>query len=184
MLAAAGLESTGCDQQHPNCGACGREEAVPGYQLGSCDRGISVRVTPTLKVWQQHMRDGPASVRTRSVSASTNQLRAWRGAGGTVVFGTDAGCMNDYDPSDEYALMTEAGMTFREPLAALTTTPAAILGRGRRPPGASLRATGGLGGPGRRSVSRTFEPSPTWAIRCGAERRFTRSAQWAWYYSA
>ena len=38
--------------------------------------------------------------------------------------------MNDYDPSDEYALMTEAGMTFREPLAALTTTPAAILGGG------------------------------------------------------
>ena len=55
-------------------------------------------------------------------------LRARRGAGGTVVFGTDAGGMNDYDPSDEYALMAEAGMTFRESLAALTTTPAAILG--------------------------------------------------------
>ena len=31
--------------------------------------------------------------------------------------------MNDYDLSDEYALMAEAGMTFREILAALTTTP-------------------------------------------------------------
>jgi len=67
-------------------------------------------------------------VRARSASTSTGQLRAWRGAGGTVVFGTDAGGMNDYDPSDEYALMAEAGMTFRELLAALTTTPAAIFG--------------------------------------------------------
>ena len=60
--------------------------------------------------------------------AAQGQLRAWRDAGGTVVFGTDAGGMNDYDPSDEYALMAEAGMRFREILAALTTTPAAIIG--------------------------------------------------------
>ena len=88
--------------------------------------GADVTLIPTLKVWQHQLRDEPASVRARSASTSTGQLRAWRGAGGTVVFGTDAGGMNDYDPSDEYALMGEAGMTFREILAALTTTPAAI----------------------------------------------------------
>lgn len=29
--------------------------------------------------------------------------------GGMILFGTDVGYMNDYDPSDEYALMAEAG---------------------------------------------------------------------------
>jgi len=76
--------------------------------------GADVAIVPTLKVWQHHLRDEPASVRARSASTSTDQLRAWRGAGGTVVFGTDAGGMNDYDPSDEYTLMAEAGMTFRD----------------------------------------------------------------------
>lgn len=36
--------------------------------------------------------------------------------------GTDAGGMNDYDPSDEYLPLAEASMTFREIPAALTTT--------------------------------------------------------------
>ena len=64
--------------------------------------GADVTLIPTLKVWQHQLRDEPASVRARSASTSTGQLRAWRGAGGTVVFGTDAGGMNDYDPSDEH----------------------------------------------------------------------------------
>ena len=81
--------------------------------------GADVALVPTLKVWQHHLRDEPASVRARSASTSTGQLRAWRGAGGTVLFGTDAGGMNDYDPSDEYALMAEAGMDVsRDPCGA------------------------------------------------------------------
>ena len=39
------------------------------------------------------------------------------------MFGTDVGGMDEYDPSDEYALMAEAGMTFRQILASLTTAP-------------------------------------------------------------
>ena len=42
-----------------------------------------------------------------------------------MLFGTDVGYMDDYDPADEYALMAEAGMSFRQVLAALTTAPAA-----------------------------------------------------------
>jgi hypothetical protein len=40
--------------------------------------------------------------------------------------------MNDYDPTDEYALMAEAGMTFRQILASLTTAPAERFGASKQ----------------------------------------------------
>ena len=59
-------------------------------QFGSWDdavlaaiEGADVALVPTLKVWQHHLRDEPASVHARSASTSTSQLRAWRGADGT-----------------------------------------------------------------------------------------------------
>jgi hypothetical protein len=36
--------------------------------------------------------------------------------------------LHDYDPSDEYALMAEAGMSFRQILASVTTAPAERFG--------------------------------------------------------
>ena len=45
-----------------------------------------------------------------------------------VLFGTDVGYMSDYDPSEEYALMGEAGMSFHQILASLTTAPAERFG--------------------------------------------------------
>ena len=66
------------------------------------------------------------------------QLRSWLASGGKAVFGTDAGAIG-YDPSDEYALMADAGMTFSQILASLTTTPADLFGEsdnlGRVAPG-------------------------------------------------
>lgn len=126
--------------------------------------GADVTLIPTLKVWQHQLRDEPASVRARSASTNTGQLRAWRGAGGTVVFGTDAGGMNDYDPSDEYALMDEAGMTFREILAALTTTPAAIFGAG---------ATTGRIAPGQPADLVVLDGDPSRNVRAFADVRYT-----------
>ena len=40
--------------------------------------------------------------------------------------------MDDYDPSDEYALMAEAGMSFRQILGSLTTAPAERFGESRQ----------------------------------------------------
>ena len=40
--------------------------------------------------------------------------------------------MSDYDPREEYALMHEAGMTFREILASLTTAPAERFGQSKQ----------------------------------------------------
>jgi imidazolonepropionase-like amidohydrolase len=60
-------------------------------------------------------------------------------AGGTILFGTDVGYLSDYDPRDEVALMAAAGFSWRDILAALTTSPAARFGeserRGRIAPG-------------------------------------------------
>jgi imidazolonepropionase-like amidohydrolase len=61
------------------------------------------------------------------VNTTVGQLRAWVAAGGTVLFGTDVGAA-DYDPGEEYALMVQAGMSFRQILAALTTAPAERFG--------------------------------------------------------
>ena len=66
------------------------------------------------------------------ISVPLQQLRAYSKAGGRIVFGTDLGFITDYDPSEEYLLMTRAGMTFRQILASLTVNPAERLGVSHR----------------------------------------------------
>jgi imidazolonepropionase-like amidohydrolase len=86
---------------------------------------------PTLQLWKYFTRHDRLSVQQPLVAAAIGQLRAWLAAGGTVLFGTDLGAV-EYDPGDEYALMAEAGMSFRQILASLTTAPADRFGD---PPG-------------------------------------------------
>src|SRR5688572_33100720 len=66
----------------------------------------------------------PISSLERFSDMGVAQLRAWHGAGGRVLFGTDVGYMDDYDPTGEYVLKRIAGMSFSQILASLTTTPA------------------------------------------------------------
>jgi imidazolonepropionase-like amidohydrolase len=54
---------------------------------------------------------------------SASNLRAYSNAGGQILFGTDVGYMTDYDPTDEYVLMSRAGLTPMQILASLTTAP-------------------------------------------------------------
>ena len=82
-----------------------------------------VALTPTLTLWSYYMRHDRVSTQERFVSTAAGQLRAWVASGGAVLFGTDVGAV-DYDPTEEYTLMTEAGMSFRQILASLTTAPA------------------------------------------------------------
>jgi imidazolonepropionase-like amidohydrolase len=55
------------------------------------------------------------------------EVRDHQQAGGQILFGTDAGFVPDYDPTDEYVQMARAGLTWRQILASLTTNPAARL---------------------------------------------------------
>ena len=48
------------------------------------------------------------------------------------MFGTDVGGAGNYDPTDEYAMLAEAGMTFRQILTSLTTAPADKFGESAR----------------------------------------------------
>jgi imidazolonepropionase-like amidohydrolase len=86
-----------------------------------------VALTPTLTLWKYYMRHDRLSAQEKVADTEVSQLRAWLAAGGTVLFGTDLGAV-EYDPTEEYTLMAQAGMTFPQILASLTTSPAERFG--------------------------------------------------------
>ncbi len=88
-------------------------------------------LTPTLALWKYFMRHDRLALQENITSTALEQLRSWSAAGGTVLFGTDLGAV-DYDPAEEYALMTRAGMSFSAILASLTTSPAEQFGESAR----------------------------------------------------
>jgi hypothetical protein len=65
---------------------------------------------------------GP-TLAARLVESGVNQLKAFSGNGGVILFGTDVGFTEIYDTSLEYELMHRA-LSEREVLASLTTNPA------------------------------------------------------------
>jgi imidazolonepropionase-like amidohydrolase len=91
-----------------------------------------IALIPTLKLWSYELRRDRISALERFVETGIGQLRAWHASGGRVLFGTDVGYMSDYDPSDEYTLMAQAGMSFRQVLASLTTAPAERFGESKQ----------------------------------------------------
>jgi imidazolonepropionase-like amidohydrolase len=90
-----------------------------------------VALTPTLTLWKYYMRHDRISTQEQIVNTAIGQLRAWVSSGGTVLFGTDVGAV-DCDTSEEYALMVQAGMSFRQILASLTTAPAERFGESKQ----------------------------------------------------
>src|SRR5215475_5138509 len=90
-----------------------------------------VALIPTLTIWKYYMRHDRVSAQEQVAKTETGQVRAWLAAGGTVLFGNDLGAV-DYDPTDEYLLMAEAGMSFRQILASLTTAPAERFGESKQ----------------------------------------------------
>ncbi len=87
------------------------------------DRDIAL--IPTLKLHFWDLRSANIDTDTsKLIRTAIDQLRVFHDAGGTVLFGTDVGYMNDYDTKEEFANMAAAGMGFYEILASLTTNPA------------------------------------------------------------
>ena len=86
-----------------------------------------VALTPTLTLWKSSMRHDRISAQDTLTAVAVGQLRTWVAAGGTVLFGTDIGAI-EYDPIEEYTLMSRAGLGFRRILASLTTAPATQFG--------------------------------------------------------
>jgi imidazolonepropionase-like amidohydrolase len=97
-------------------------------------RANGLSLTPTLKLWSYEvLRFGGTPALAEEITANgMQQLQAFSRGGGQVLFGTDVGYMADYDPSDEYRRMAEAGLTPMQILASLTTAPAARFKEGNR----------------------------------------------------
>jgi imidazolonepropionase-like amidohydrolase len=112
------------------------DRALPGMMR---ERGMAL--IPTLKLWPYELaKAGAPAEATRVVLGNGQaQLKAFIDLGGQVLFGTDVGYMTEYDPTDEYVYMQQAGLSYAQILAALTTAPAARFGgtsrTGRLTPG-------------------------------------------------
>ena len=89
-------------------------------------RAKNIAVVPTLKLIPYELRRAglPQRIVEGATSDAVEQVRAYAGAGGQILFGTDVGYMTDYDPTDEYRLMARA-LKPMQILASLTTAPAA-----------------------------------------------------------
>ncbi|HET9862697.1 MAG TPA: amidohydrolase family protein, partial [Steroidobacteraceae bacterium] len=87
-------------------------------------------VIPTFKLWKYELDKDhvPTSVEDMLIGNTLKELQDFRQAGGQVLFGTDVGYMHDYDPTEEYVYLSQAGMSATDILAALTMSPAARLG--------------------------------------------------------
>lgn len=97
-------------------------------------RSMRVALVPTLKLWKFELeRKGASEAMVEGfIKTALQQVSAYSGAGGEILFGTDVGYMTDYDPTAEYALMAKAGMSFKQILTSLTTAPAARFGHSNR----------------------------------------------------
>lgn len=82
---------------------------------------------PTLSLWRRELAAKPA-LADRFEGDALAQVRAFAAAGGTLLFGTDAGYRPEHDPTAEHQLLARAGLSFAARLAMLTTTPAARFG--------------------------------------------------------
>jgi imidazolonepropionase-like amidohydrolase len=102
------------------------EPAPWGEELARQLVAKKVSVIPTFKLWEYELakEKAPKDVVDRLVSSTLRELKTFVDAGGQVLFGTDVGYMHEYDPTDEYLWMSQAGMTPAEILASLTTAPA------------------------------------------------------------
>ena len=95
-----------------------------------------VSLVPTLSLWRLEIAD--EAVADRFESVAVEQVRQFAAAGGTLLFGTDAGYRPEVDPTAEHVLLVRAGLSFAARLAMLTTGPAARFGAtstGRLAPG-------------------------------------------------
>jgi len=71
-------------------------------------------------------------VREAAFDDARREVEAFAKGGGQLLFGTDVGYMADFDPTDEYALLANAGLSPMDILASLTTAPAARWQDGER----------------------------------------------------
>jgi imidazolonepropionase-like amidohydrolase len=98
----------------------------PPWTAEFCGRLLQAHLAliPTLTLFDFEARSLSPEEREHWVAGMVGELRAYSQAGGDIVFGTDIGYTDRYDTTLEFALMSRAGMSYRQILASLTTNPA------------------------------------------------------------
>src|SRR5579862_2476041 len=91
---------------------------------------VHLSLIPTLTLFDVEARKAnvPDQPRTAFINQMVDQLRAYSEAGGDILFGTDIGYTDHYDTTEEFTLMSQAGMNYKQILASLTTNPARKFG--------------------------------------------------------
>lgn len=85
---------------------------------------------PTLTLLDVEGKKGnmtPADIE-KWINMAVQEVKAYSDAGGQILFGTDVGYIDQFDTTEEFTLMSRAGMDFRQILASLTTNPAGRFG--------------------------------------------------------
>jgi imidazolonepropionase-like amidohydrolase len=92
------------------------------------NRGIVL--IPTLMLWRVELSRQnppvPAAIIDGYERDARGQIASFASRDGTITFGTDVGYIDQYDPTEEYRLLAEAGLTYDQVLASLTTNPARV----------------------------------------------------------
>lgn len=86
-------------------------------------------VIPTLKLYKWELERKNITAATNPLmTTALQQLGAFAKGGGEILFGTDVGYVADYSTTEEFMLMTQAGLNFDQILTSLTTAPAKRFG--------------------------------------------------------
>jgi imidazolonepropionase-like amidohydrolase len=105
----------------------------------------NVVLIPTLMLWRVELSRQdppvPAPIIDLYERDALSQVGSFASRDGTLLFGTDVGYIDQYDPTEEYRLLAEAGLTYDQVLSSLTTNPARVWGN---PDAGTLR----VGNPG------------------------------------
>jgi imidazolonepropionase-like amidohydrolase len=85
---------------------------------------------PTLTLFEVEYKKfgGTPEEIAETIRVASQQLKSYSDAGGQILFGTDAGYIEQFDTAEEFTLMSGAGLTWREILASLTSSPAERFG--------------------------------------------------------
>jgi len=105
-------------------------------------RAQDTALIPTLMLWRYEMLKFTQSETQAEFmeNAAVTQLRNIRAAGIPILFGTDVGYMENFNPAAEYRLMAQAGMDWTSIHVALTSEPTKRFGRFANRTTASIQA--------------------------------------------
>jgi imidazolonepropionase-like amidohydrolase len=97
-------------------------------------KAAHMALIPTLTLFDVEARKAKVSQEEDEqwIRQAVQELKAYSDAGGQILFGTDVGYIDQYDTSEEFTLMSRAGMTFQQILASLTTNPSERFGLANR----------------------------------------------------